>query len=60
MEKKIGITLATYRKDKKMSQIELADNLLWLKCSYNIRLDLLYSNSIPSCIPNFVLNVDLF
>ena len=27
MEKKIGITLATYRKDKKMSQIELADKL---------------------------------
>ena len=27
MEKKIGITLATYRKDKKISQIELADKL---------------------------------
>ncbi|MBQ9143182.1 MAG: helix-turn-helix transcriptional regulator, partial [Lachnospiraceae bacterium] len=27
MEKKIGVTLATYRKKKKLSQIELADKL---------------------------------
>ncbi|MBQ5676918.1 MAG: helix-turn-helix transcriptional regulator, partial [Lachnospiraceae bacterium] len=27
MEKKIGITLATYRKAKKLSQIEIADKL---------------------------------
>ena len=29
MEKKIGVTLATYRKKKKLSQIELADKLTY-------------------------------